>query len=114
MNRKPIRMLLLAAVLSLTALACAPRGPNYKKPMADVSDTWQELQDPRLGMVTVTRVKLSADLRHARIFYSSMGTDAERRTIERALEHSAGHIQRLVASRLTTRTAPRIVCGPAV
>ncbi len=50
MIRRPMRnVILLAAMVCLTAAACAPRGPNYKKPMADVSDTWQEFQDPRLA-----------------------------------------------------------------
>ena len=37
-----------------------------------------ELHDPRMGFVTVIKVKLSSDLVMARIFVSIMGTDAER------------------------------------
>ena len=37
-----------------------------------------ELKDPRMGFVTVTRVKLSGDLRHAVIYFSVVGTDGER------------------------------------
>jgi ribosome-binding factor A len=34
----------------------------------------RELKDPRLGFVTITSVEVSPDLRHARVFYSVMGT----------------------------------------
>ena len=37
----------------------------------------RELKDPRLGFVTITSVEVSPDLRHARVFYSVMGTPEE-------------------------------------
>ena len=37
------------------------------------------LQDPRVGFVTVTRVKTSPDLRHARVYVSVLGSEAEQR-----------------------------------
>ena len=43
-----------------------------------LSDTIQTLKDPRIGFVTVTAVRLSADLRHARVFVSIYGTPEER------------------------------------
>ncbi len=68
----------------------------------------QELKDPRIGFVTVTRVKVSADLGHAKAFVSVMG-DAE--TKERTMQgvvSAAGYIQRVLGSRIKMKSLPRI------
>ncbi|MEN8151827.1 MAG: 30S ribosome-binding factor RbfA [Planctomycetota bacterium] len=67
-----------------------------------------ELKDPRMGFVTVTRVKLAGDLRHAVIFWSIVGTDGERSRTEHALENAKGYIQGQIASALKTRVTPTI------
>ena len=68
----------------------------------------RELGDPRLGVVSITRVKLSPDLSHGQLFWSCLGADAEIRTTERGLEDSLASIQRAVAGALQTRTTPRL------
>lgn len=45
----------------------------------------REVDDPRIGFVTITDVEVSADLRHARVWVSIIGDEAERRTTLRAL-----------------------------
>jgi ribosome-binding factor A len=65
-----------------------------------------ELNDPRLGFVTISRVKLSGDLRHATIFYSVVGTDGDRSKTEHALEHARGHVQSEIARVMHTRVTP--------
>ena len=67
-----------------------------------------ELKDPRMGFVTVTRVKLSGDLRHAVIYFSVVGTDGERSRTEHALQDAKGYVQREIASALRTRVTPSI------
>jgi len=67
-----------------------------------------ELKDPRMGFVTVTRVKLTRDLRHAIIFYSVVGSAGERSRTEHAIEHARGYIQGQIASALKTRVTPAI------
>jgi len=67
-----------------------------------------ELKDPRMGFVTVTRVKLSGDLRHAVIYYSVVGSDGERSRTEHAIENARGYIQGQIASALKTRVTPMI------
>jgi ribosome-binding factor A len=67
-----------------------------------------ELVDPRLGFVTVTRVKLSRDLRHAVIYYSVVGSDADRSKTAHALEHARGHVQSQIARAMRTRVTPQI------
>ncbi|MEJ2744786.1 MAG: 30S ribosome-binding factor RbfA [bacterium] len=68
----------------------------------------QELKDPRIGFVTVTRVKVSADLGHARAYVSVMGdAEAKERTIS-GLRSAVGFIQRLMGSRIKMRSVPRV------
>jgi ribosome-binding factor A len=66
----------------------------------------RDLQDPRLGFVTITRVRLAPDLSETTVYWSSLGTDAQRRTSARALSDATGLVQSLVARALATRTTP--------
>jgi ribosome-binding factor A len=68
----------------------------------------RDLKDPRAGFLTVTRVKLSKDLETAIIYYSVLGSDAERTKAAHMLEHATPFVQREVAKGLHTRTAPRL------
>ncbi len=68
----------------------------------------QDLRDPRIGMVSITRVQLAADLSTATIGWSMIGEDAEVRTCERGLEHATPHVQRAVAAAMQTRTTPQL------
>jgi len=65
-----------------------------------------ELNDPRLGFVTISRVKLSGDLKYAVIYYSVLGTEGDRSKTEHALEHAQGHVQSEIASVMHTRVTP--------
>jgi ribosome-binding factor A len=67
-----------------------------------------ELKDPRLGFVTVTRVKLSRDLRHAVVYFSVVGTEGDRSKTLHALEHATGYVQGQIAAALHTRVTPTV------
>lgn len=67
-----------------------------------------EIKDPRAGFVTITRVEVSEDLSHARLFYSVLGTEGERSKVEHMLKSASGFIQRQVVSVLAMRRAPRL------
>jgi ribosome-binding factor A len=67
-----------------------------------------ELQDPRVKNVTVTRAEVSADLQHAKIFVSVMGTPKEQELCMHGLRHAAGFVQSKLANRLKTRFTPVI------
>ncbi|MAE64270.1 MAG: ribosome-binding factor A [Phycisphaeraceae bacterium] len=68
----------------------------------------RKLSDPRLaGMISVTEVKVSPDLRQANVFVSVLPQEHERRAIE-ALQHAGGHIQRLVRSAVAIRSVPAL------
>ncbi|MHC4134423.1 MAG: 30S ribosome-binding factor RbfA [Planctomycetota bacterium] len=66
------------------------------------------LVDPRLNLVTVTRIRLSADLSTARVNWSCLGSESERTQATHALEHARGRLQAAVARAMRTRTTPRL------
>jgi ribosome-binding factor A len=67
-----------------------------------------EIRDPRVKGVTVTRAEVSADLQHAKVYVSLMGTPAEQEQCLDGLRHAAGFVQSKLASRLKTRFTPLI------
>jgi ribosome-binding factor A len=68
-----------------------------------------ELKDPRIGFVTITRVELSKDLRNAKIFYSVLGKDEDYRKTKIALDSALGFIRSLVAQRINLRFATELM-----
>ncbi|MBX7115015.1 MAG: 30S ribosome-binding factor RbfA [Myxococcaceae bacterium] len=66
------------------------------------------LRDPRVGFITITGVKVSPDLRVAKVFYSSLGTDEQRAETQAGLEAAKGFVRREVTSRLKLRVSPEI------
>lgn len=68
-----------------------------------------ELNDPRLGFVTIIRVDLSADLRNATIYFSVLGSEEAHVKTLKALESALGLIRKLVSKRLDLRFSPEII-----
>ncbi|MFA5145497.1 MAG: 30S ribosome-binding factor RbfA [Candidatus Omnitrophota bacterium] len=69
----------------------------------------EELNDPRLGFVTITRVELTQDLRSAKIFFSVLGKEKEQKKTKEALDSALGFIRKLIAERINLRIAPEII-----
>ena len=69
----------------------------------------REIKDPRIGLVTITGVRVSPDLRHARVFFSSLGDDEQRTRSLRGLRSAAGFIRGQIARQLNLRVAPDVV-----
>ena len=68
-----------------------------------------ELKDPRIaGLVTVTEVRVTPDLKQARIFVSVMGTDAEQASTLQGLAAAAGFVRRELTQRLGLRRVPEL------
>jgi ribosome-binding factor A len=67
-----------------------------------------ELKDPRVKNVTVTRAEVSADLQHAKVYVSLMGTEKEQNLTMHGLKAAAGFIQSKLAKRLTSRYVPHV------
>ncbi|MGI8507404.1 MAG: 30S ribosome-binding factor RbfA [Solirubrobacteraceae bacterium] len=68
----------------------------------------KDLKDPRVGFVTVTGVKTSPDLRHARVYVSVFGDDAVRQASIDGLRSAHGFLQRHVATELTLKHTPAL------
>jgi ribosome-binding factor A len=68
----------------------------------------RELHDPGIGFVTVTRVQVTSDLQHARVFYTSLGDAEARKNTARALERAEGFMRRQIGQRLRLRRVPEI------
>lgn len=76
---------------------------------AEVEDILRTgIADPRLGFITITRVKLSPDATHAFIFYSTLGTEEQCRQSKEAIESAKGYTRRLLAERISLRTVPEL------
>jgi ribosome-binding factor A len=66
----------------------------------------QELRDPRIGFVSVTRCELSPDLSQLTAFYTVYGDETKRRLAAQALDSAAPYIQRGYAKTVRTRRLP--------
>jgi ribosome-binding factor A len=68
-----------------------------------------DIKDPRiLGLVTVTAVDITRDLRHARVFVSVLGSDTQRAATFEGLSNVASHLRGRVGRALRLRVAPEI------
>jgi ribosome-binding factor A len=68
----------------------------------------EELKDPRIGFLTVTGVKVNADLTHATLYISVMGNEREQQDTMTALNRARGLIKRDIGDWLRIRTVPEI------
>jgi ribosome-binding factor A len=66
-----------------------------------------DLKDPRVGFVTVTDVKTSSDLSHARVYVSVLGEEAREDTLA-GLRSAHGYLQGRVARELTLKRTPTL------
>src|SRR5437899_10465932 len=67
-----------------------------------------DLEDPRIGFVTVTSVETSPDLRAARVFVSVLGSEQERERTLAALASSHGLLQAAVGSQMRLKRTPTL------
>jgi ribosome-binding factor A len=65
-----------------------------------------ELRDPRLGMVSVTEVKVSKDLAHATAYVTTLGSD-EKAAVD-VLNKASGLLRTMLAKNLQLRTTPKL------
>jgi ribosome-binding factor A len=67
------------------------------------------LKDPRIGFVTITRVTVSDDCRMAKVYFSVMGTPADRERSMEGLNHATGYVRKELGRRIRLRYAPEVV-----
>jgi len=68
----------------------------------------KQVKDPRLGMVTITDVRLTADLRDATLYYTVLGDPTEQAATTAALASANGLLRSIVGKRLGLRFAPTL------
>ncbi|MCK5552854.1 MAG: 30S ribosome-binding factor RbfA [Deltaproteobacteria bacterium] len=69
----------------------------------------REIKDPRIGFVTITRVKVSKDLRFGKVYFSVLGDQSAREDSLRGLNSAVGFMRRELGRRLRLRYVPDIV-----
>jgi len=75
---------------------------------AVVADALRELKDPRIGLVTVTGVRVSPDLGEAKVFVSVLGSAKKRRATLTGLESARGVLQARINDQLSLRRTPTL------
>ena len=73
-----------------------------------LSESVGELNDPRIGLVTITGVETSPDLRSARVFVSVLGTAEQRKATLEGLRSSHGVLQSAIARRMRIKRTPTL------
>jgi ribosome-binding factor A len=66
------------------------------------------IRDPRVGFVTVTRVEVTSDLSHAKVYVAVPGEEADRERSLEGLRSASGYLRSLCAKVLTTRSVPEL------
>ena len=79
-------------------------GDQIHREVATLIET--RLSDPRIKDMTVTAVKVSRDLGHARVYYTSLSDD--RSSLEEGLVKATPYLRRLLSDQLIARITPRL------
>ena len=72
----------------------------------------RNLRDPRIGFATVTEVRMSGDLRSARVYVSVLGTPSQRQATLAALNAAGGFLRGEIGRSLKLRYAPELRFQP--
>ncbi|MFQ5442938.1 MAG: 30S ribosome-binding factor RbfA [Thermodesulfobacteriota bacterium] len=67
-----------------------------------------EIKDPRVGFVTITAVKMTPDLKEAKVYFSQIGGEEEKRHSIEGLKSAVGYIRRNLAKRLNLKHIPSL------
>src|SRR5262245_22784201 len=68
-----------------------------------------ELKDPRVGLITITDVEVTADHKLAKVFFTLLGDEAKVAEATRGLQHAAGFLRSELARRFEMRSVPRLM-----
>jgi len=91
-----------------------PKGParslrvadQIQRELAEIVRT--ELKDPRVAMITLTGVEVTADYAHAKVFYTLMGSAEERAATEVGLKQAGGFLRSQIARRIKLHSIPQL------
>ena len=74
-----------------------------------LGESINELKDPRIGFVTVTRVRVSRDLRHARVLVGVLGTAEEQAATMKGLASARPHLRSVLGAEIRMKYLPDLV-----
>lgn len=77
-----------------------------KQEIADILR--KEVADPRIGFVTITGADVSADIGHAKVYVSILGSEEQKAEGLKVLKHTQSYIRQLLSKRIQMRTVPAI------
>jgi ribosome-binding factor A len=91
-----------------------PKGParslrvadQIQRELAEIIRT--ELKDPRVAMITLTGVEVTADYSHAKVFYTLMGDAEQRAATEAGLKQAGGFLRSQIARRIKLHSIPQL------
>jgi ribosome-binding factor A len=69
----------------------------------------KSIKDPRIGFVTITKVSVSEDCRFAKVYFSVVGTLAERERSMKGLDSAKGFVRKELGRRIRLRYTPEIL-----
>jgi ribosome-binding factor A len=75
---------------------------------AVVAEAVTDLKDPRIGLVTITAVEVSPDLREGRVFVAILGNEKKRQKSLAGLESARGFLQSRIGRELTLKRTPQL------
>ena len=80
---------------------------EFKRELGKIID--QDLKNPNItGLISVTKVKTSADLKNARVYISILGSKSKKNTLE-GLKNATGFIRTELAKRVNLRYTPELI-----
>jgi ribosome-binding factor A len=86
-----------------------PRAERVERLAREVlGEALQDLKDPRIGFVTVTSVKMSPDLRQAKVFVSVLGADEAREVSMQAIRHAVPHLRATLGREIRLKYLPSL------
>ncbi len=68
-----------------------------------------EIKDPRIGFVTITGVRMTRDLKQARVFFSMLGPEEDIQSSKEGLNSASGYIRRVLAKRFKLKYIPTVL-----
>jgi ribosome-binding factor A len=68
-----------------------------------------ELNDPRLGFITINRVEITRDLSYAKVYFSVLADAKKTQKVEKGLLSAAGYIRKLLSERIKVRLTPELI-----
>jgi ribosome-binding factor A len=79
---------------------------QIQRDLADLLRT--EVKDPRIGMVTLTDVEVTADYAHAKVFFTTLGDAGQVADATEGLNRAAGFLRHELGSRIKLRSIPQL------